>query len=438
MRRRWAAVLAAMLLSGCGSWFGESDAPPLPGERISVLEHQRTLAADPQAGLEPIVLPPAAMNPDWPQAGGNTGHAMHNLQAGQVTRSVWQASIGAGIASDRPALAPPVVAAGRVFTVDTEHVVSAFDARTGGRIWRIDLTAKEVDDDVEPGGIAYEGGRVFVTTGFGKVVALDAATGKQVWRRTIGLPLHAPPTVAGGRVFVITVENQLRALNATDGSDVWPPYQGLAEVARLLGGASPAAEGGLVVAPFSSGELVAVRADTGRALWAESLAPSRRTDEISALAQIRARPVIDEGRVYAISAGGILAAFDMRTGQRLWDRDIGGLHSPWIAGRQLYQLTNDGQLICVSADSGRIHWVTQLPTFVDEKKRRDPILWSGPVMAGGQLLVVGTDGMLLAISPHDGRIVDRRAVADRVAVAPVVADGTIYLLDDDGELSAYR
>ena len=347
-------------------------------------------------------------------------------------------SIGAGVASDRPALAPPVVAAGRVFTIDTRHVVSAFEARTGERIWRVDLAANEEDDDVEPGGIAYEGGRVFVTTGFGKVFALDAATGKQVWRRTIGLPLHAPPAAAAGRVFVITVENQLRALHATDGGDAWPPYQALAEVARLLGGASPAVEGGIIVAPFSSGELVAIRADSGHPLWADSLAPSRRTDEISALAQIRARPVIDQGRVYAISAGGILAAFDIRTGQRLWDRDIGGLHSPWVAGRQLYQLTNDGQFICVSAESGRIHWVTQLPTFVDEKQRRHPILWSGPVMAGGRLLIVGTNGDLLTISPYDGQIVDRSAVAARVAVAPVVADGTIYLLDDDARLSAYR
>jgi outer membrane protein assembly factor BamB len=82
--------------------------------------------------------------------------------------------------------------------------------------------------------------------------------------------------------------------------------------------------------------------------------------------------------------------------------------------------------------------VTQLPTFVDEKKRRNPILWSGPVMAGGRLLIVGTNGNLFTISPYDGQIVDRRAVADRVSVAPMVADGTIYLLDDDAELTAYR
>ena len=440
MRAKWLAyVLMAMLPTGCGTWFGESDAPPLPGERMSVLQHQRTISADPQAVVEPIVLPPAIINTDWPQAGGNAANAMHNLRAGQIDRPAWQVNVGTGTASSRPEMPSPVVAAGLVFTVDTTNVASAFDAGNGKRIWRVDLaTDEDEDDDVLPGGIAYDGGRVFFTTGFGKVIALDAANGKSVWRRNVGVPMHAPPTAAGRRVFVITVENQLRSLNASDGGDAWPPYQALAEVARLLGGASPAVDGGIVVAPFSSGELVAVRVDNGRSLWAESLAPSRRTDEISALAQIRARPVIDGGRVYAISAGGILAAFDMRTGQRLWDRDIGGLQTPWIAGRQLYQMANDGQLLCVSIDTGRIAWVASLPTFADEKARRDPILWSGPVMAGSRLLITGSDGTLLTISPYDGKILDRRALGVRVTVAPVVADGTIYLLDDRGNLSAYR
>src|SRR5512132_533680 len=132
MRRLWGAIAAAtMLLGGCGTWFGEADAPPLPGERISVLQHQRTLAADPQAGLEPIVVPPAVANPDWPQAGGNSAHAMHNLQAGQVGRPAWRSSIGAGVASDRPALFFHDAAATEIYTIDTEHVVPAFEARTG-------------------------------------------------------------------------------------------------------------------------------------------------------------------------------------------------------------------------------------------------------------------------------------------------------------------
>lgn len=439
MRRHWrTAALAVMLLGGCGTWFGESDGPPLPGERISVVQQQAGPSAEAQARSEPIVLPPPQINLDWPQAGGDASHVMQSLQAGDVERPIWTVDIGSGIDSSRPVMPLPVVARGRVFTVDTENLVTAFDARRGERLWRTDLTDKEEDDDAAPGGIAWDDGRVFITTGFGKVVALDAASGKEVWRRDVGMPAHVPPTVMGGRVFVVTVENQLRSLSATDGSDVWPPYQALGEVARLLGGGSPAVSGQVVVAPFSSGELVALRADTGRSLWADSLAPARRTDELSSLAQIRARPAIDGGRVYAISVGGILAAFDLRTGQRLWDRDIGGQQSPWLAGRQIYQIDNYGQILCVSTETGRIHWATKLPAYKDEKERKEVILWSGPVLAGGRLLMTGSDGRLLAVSPEDGRIVDRRTLADRFSVAPVIADGVVYLLDDDGRLSAYR
>ncbi|MBK8176834.1 MAG: PQQ-binding-like beta-propeller repeat protein [Rhodospirillales bacterium] len=439
MARQWKAiVLAALLLSGCDTWFGEADAPPLPGERISVLEHQRALTADPRASTEPIVLPAPVLNASWPQAGGIATHSMQNVEAGGLNRPAWQVSIGTGTDDDRPILPPPVVADGRVFTIDALHVVSAFDTRTGKRLWSNDLAENEDDDDAEPGGIAFDDGKIYVATGFSKVIALDAFTGKRVWRRNVGLPMHAPPTVAGGLVFVVTVENELRALNSTDGSDAWPPYQGLAETARLVGGANSASDGSVVVAPFSSGEIVALRTDTGRPLWSESLAPARRTDELSSLAQIRARPVIDRARAYAISAGGVLAAFDMRSGQRLWDRDIGGTQSPWLAGHQLYQLTNDNLLVCIDADNGRIAWVTQLAEFEDEKDHSRPILWFGPVLAGERLLVVSSDGRFAAVSAADGRIVENRSLSDGFAVSPVVADGTVFLLSSDGDLSAYR
>jgi len=430
-------VCAVLLLGGCDTWFGAAEKPPLPGERISVLAHQRTLSPDSEALKEPVVLPPPRVNPEWPQSGGYANHAMHHLEVADNIERVWSADIGSGVSSSEPRLPSPVIGDGRIYTMDSEHEVSAYDTESGKRLWRTDLADDEEDDDAIVGGIAYEQGRVFATTGFAKVMALDAATGEELWRRKIGLPMHSAPTVRGGRVFVITLDNTIHALNGYDGSTLWT-FSAITETASLLGDASPAVDAGVVVAPFSSGELVALKAENGRVLWTDSLASSRRTDELASISQIRALPVIDRGRVFAISYGGIAAAIDLRTGRRNWDKEVGGLQTPWVAGRYVFLVTDEAELVCLSWGNGSVIWVTDLGAYEDPEGLEDPILWTGPVLVGDRLIVAGSNGEAVAVSPYDGRLLGKLEMPDAVTVPPVVANGTLYILSDDAELVAYR
>ncbi len=440
VRYRYAliSVLAASVaVAGCDTWFGETKTP-LPGTRIAVMQPQRTIAPDAAIRADQILLPSSVANSDWPQAGGSADHVLQNVQFGASPTLVWRADIGKGIAHDRPWLPPPIVAEGKLFTVDSENQLRAFDAANGQRLWSVDLTEDVDDDDALSGGIAYADGRVIATTGFGQVIALQATTGKVMWRRKIGVPMHAPPAVAGGRVFVITVENALYALDETDGRDVWPPHRAMSETARLLGSAAPAVAGDVVVAPFTSGDLVALRVDNGRVLWSDSLASSRRLDEVTSIAQIRGLPLIDRGRVFAASQAGLFVAIDLRTGQRMWDRDIGSLSTPWLAGRYVFLISSTGDLVCLSADNGRVYWVTPLPRFKDEKKKSGTILWAGPVLAGDRLIVVGGDGLALILSPFDGRILTRLPLEDPASAPPVIAGGRLFVVTDDGEVSTYQ
>lgn len=430
-------VCAILFLGGCDTWFGAGDEPPLPGKRISVMAHQRTLAPDTQAATETVALPPPRVNPEWPQSGGYANHAMHHLQVAEKLERVWRADIGSGISSSEPRLPPPLVGDGRIYTMDTEHEVSAFATEDGDRLWRADLADDEEDDDEIVGGIAYEQGRVFAATGFAKVIALDAATGEELWRRKLALPMHSAPTVRGGRVFVITVDNTLHALSSFDGSTLWE-FSAITETASLLGHASPAVDGGVVVAPFSSGELVALKAENGRVLWTDSLASRRRTDELASISQIRALPVIDRGRVFAVSYGGVTAAVDLRTGRRNWDKEIGGLQTPWVAGRYVFLVTDEAELVCLSWGSGGVIWVTGLDAYEDEEDLASSIQWTGPVLVGDRLIVAGSNGEALAVSPYDGRPLGKLDMPDAVSVPPVVADGTLYLLSDNGQLVAFR
>jgi outer membrane protein assembly factor BamB len=190
--------------------------------------------------------------------------------------------------------------------------------------------------------------------------------------------------------------------------------------------------------PYSSGELFALKVDTGRVQWQENLFSIRRTDAVAALAQIRGRPVIDRGRVIAISHAGVMAAIDLRTGRRVWAREIGGTESPWIAGDYIYTITNDNELICISREDGKVLWVRGLPRFEDPEDREDAIIWTGPILASDRLIIAGSNSEALAISPYDGRLIGIVEMPDGVSVAPVVANGTVLFLANDAELVAYR
>jgi outer membrane protein assembly factor BamB len=275
-----------------------------------------------------------------------------------------------------------------------------------------------------------------VATGYAEVLALDPADGKVIWRKKVTAPVHSPPTVADGRIFVVTVDNELNALSTEDGKHLWS-HNGIPETAGLLGGASPAVEGEIVLAPYSSGELFALRVENGRAVWSDSLAASRSVNAVAGLADIRGRPVIDRGRVFAVSHSGRMAAVDLRSGDRVWEQQIASSHSPWVVGEYVFVLANDNELVCLTRDEGKIRWVSQLLRFEDEKAKSDPIVWAGPVLGGNRLIVLSSLGEAVSVSPSTGELVGQQTMSAGY-LGPVIADNALYLLSDDANLSAYR
>jgi outer membrane protein assembly factor BamB len=315
--------------------------------------------------------------------------------------------------------------------------VSALDAATGNRIWQVDLKPEEVRGNGFGGGPAFWNGRLYVATGYAEVLALDPADGKVIWRRGVGAPVHAAPTAADGRIFAVTVENELTALSADDGRRLWS-HNGIPETAGLLGGASPAVEGEIVLAPYSSGELFALRVENGRAVWSDNLASSRSANAVAGLADIRGRPVIDRGRVFAVSHSGRMAAIDLRSGDRVWERQIASSHSPWLVGDYVFVLANDNEVVCLTRDDGKVKWTRQLRRYEDEKDKSDPVLWAGPVLGGNRLIVLSSTGEAVSLSPLTGELIGRQEMSSGGFLGPVIANNALYLLTDDANLSAYR
>lgn len=445
MTRRWRGLTVVRLLAvgglaatvGCG-WIGGSEKAPLPGERISVLELSRSLNADPTLADTQVQLPAAYTNADWAQPGGNQTHAMYHLAANSGTLSqAWAVDIGSGASDDNRLLAEPVVADGLVYVMDSAATVSAYSASSGSQSWRVDLTPEDEDDGLFGGGLAVAEGKVVATTPFAKLVALDAKSGNVIWETKSPSPVRGAPAISDGRVFAITIDNQLMVYALDDGRKLWS-NAGVEEAAGYLGGSTPAVDGPLVVAAYTSGELLAFDVTNGGNMWTDSLAGNARGDAVSTLTDIRGRPVIDKDLVIAIGNGGVLAAINAQWGGRVWDTNLGGTQSPWVAGDYIYIITNQNEVVCVTRNEGRIKWVKALPVYEDVEDSEDPIYWAGPVLVSDRLLVVGSNGYALSLSPYTGELLGTQQIPGGAHVPPVVANGLVYVLTDDAQLIAFR
>ncbi|MES2728669.1 MAG: PQQ-binding-like beta-propeller repeat protein [Pseudomonadota bacterium] len=427
-------TFTALALAGCGSLFKDDDKPPLPGERISVIALQRDLQPDTAAeGTQTPALPDPWQNAYWPQAGGFPTHVMQNPALGRQVQQVWSTDIGKGSSRGLPLTAQPIVADGRVYTLDTNSVVQATDLKTGDTLWRISVKPKREDEVVIGGGLSMSAGRLFVAAGYAEIAVVDVTKGVVMGRIPLPSAARAAPTVLDERIYVTTLDNRLLAFQALDGIKLWE-FQGLPGETGLVRAASAGATRDIVVPVFSSGEIYALRVENGSVAWGENLGPVTEYGGIQSISAISGLPVLDTGLVIAASYGAKIAAIDERTGQRLWQRDIGSAHTPWVAGEWVYVLSTNNEIVALHKLTGQIRWVTPLK----DKNKDKWIQYAGPVLAGNLLYVASSEGHLLRIDPLTGQDQGTLSIGSATKIAPIVANETLLLVTEDGSLIAYR
>jgi len=441
-RFRIVPVLAlAFVLAGC-SWFGSSDSDKISAKELAkaipVLAGVQKIQPDAAlAGTKPEVPAPVA-NKDWPQPGYDVSHMMPDAALAANPQKIWSSDIGSGSDDNYKLLAQPVVAQGLVYTMDAEGGITAFDAATGDQKWDFDTTPEDADNSAMGGGLAYAGGTLYATTGFGEVIALNAASGHVEWRHKLGNPVRGAPTVAGGQVYALSIDDDVHALDVHDGNELWH-HNGIDEVATLMGASSPALAGDSVIVAYASGEVYDLRPENGRADWNYTLSMPTHMGALPAIADIRGLPVVDHGDVFAASHSGRMAAIDQRTGGRVWEADIGGVDTPLVAGDTVFLIADDHQLVALTRDSGRVIWAQTLQSLSDPTDHdSDRVFWVGPVLAGGKLWLANSLGQVRSFSAADGHQLGKIHLSEPIFIAPVVANGIMYVVLNDGTLVALR
>lgn len=439
MRNLVLLSVACAALAGCGM-FG-SGRPKVSEEelkeRISINQLGERVTANPQFAATVVALPAARPSTNWPQAGMNAAKQPGHLEAGPELRVDWRTNIGAGSDKRRRLVAAPVAQDGRIYTIDASQRVAAWDASNGRRIWEHRLsTPGRRDDHAVGGGIAVAGDRLIVPSGFGYIAALSIEDGRELWVRRTESPMSGSPAIMGGRAFVTSTNNEVYAVDIATGEIAWTD-QAIAESARVLSSPSPAVTQDLLVAPYSSGEVIAYLPANGRRLWTDTLTTSGVYTPMSAINDIAGRPSIQDGVVYAASHSGLLTATDARSGGRLWAQQIGSRIGPVVGGDYLFMVDGNGHVACLSRVDGGVVWVRVLPEFTKPNKKKR-VVWTGPLLASNRLILVSSEGQVVALSPQTGETVGELKTGKELYIEPIAVDGRIVVLADDGQLISIR
>ncbi|MDD2876718.1 MAG: PQQ-binding-like beta-propeller repeat protein [Acidiphilium sp.] len=436
--RRGALLMSAALLSGC-SMFEGSDKKSIPGIKIPVLPPHEPLEVNEAA--TPVVLPSPVARAAWPQASGNARHNPGVAALPARLSQAWSTGIGAGATYRRSLHAQPVIADGRVFTIDANGFVDAVLLSSGRHIWRQPMRPKRDTSFAFGGGLAYAEGALYVATGFAELRMLDPATGATRWSKNLGQPARSAPTIGGGLIYIVLLDNTLTALDAKTGDFTWR-FPTSSSSNSMFGAGAPAYDQGIVVAGFGTGMVAGINAMTGSAVWEQSLAAGYDAANPLDVSSIVANPVIGDNLAVLTSVAGSTVAFDLRSGRRIWGKDAGGAETPAIAGDWLFLLTDDQRLAAIHMADGYVSWLTDLPAYQNPKKDYGPIRWHGPILAGDGLILTGSDERMIVVDARTGilltkpdRSLNLHGVSD---AAPIAAAGTLLALTRDAVLTAYR
>ena len=433
------AVLYIGLL-GLGVGCSNSD-PRLQGERelfdgtVFVETDARFLAED----LPDLRLPSPQPVPAWTHQGGNAQHiAAHAELPSELTLS-WSRRIGAGDGKRHQISAAPVAQGGQVYTLDSQSMVTAID-ETGTILWQSELgKSSDALKDASGGGLAVGGTQLFVTTGFGTVVALDTASGAELWTQDLASYGGASPTVYDDLLYIAARDGAAWAIDTSNGRIKWQ-VAGPTVAASHTGGPGPAVSDKYAVFPFGTGDVLASFRKGGLRSWSSGLSGARLGLASTQVRDLTGQPVIEGSSVYLASSAGRMAAVDLNTGLRIWTAKQGSQGHILVAGGAVFAVSDAGNLIRLSKDDGALIWSTPLPKFTEKsvKSRAKIHAHYGPILAGGRLILASSDGLIRQFNPADGTLITTVDLPSGAASAPIVVNGTLYVLSTKGDLLAFR
>lgn len=265
--------------------------------------------------------------------------------------SQWVEVIGDGDGSKFNSLSPALWE-DKIITADVKGLVTAFDIKSGEVLWENQLS--------QPlsGGVTANAGLVAIGTKNAQVHVLDVKDGKKLWHVNVTTEVLAKPAISDGRLVVRTPDGRIFAYSLATQKQEWF-YDRIIPNLTLRGTSAPVATSGVVITGFANGKMAAFNLRSGDMLWEQRISAPRGGSEISRIVDVDSTPVVYSNYLYTAGFNGFAIALDLTNGRFLWRKEASVTQELLVDATRVYMVDTSGKIIALDRLTGEEVWTQE-------------------------------------------------------------------------------
>ena len=290
------------------------------------------------------------------------------------------------------------------------------------------LWTKKVSKTGLSSGVEAADGVVVVGNQKGQLFALDAQTGEKKWTAQVTGAILSKSLIQSNRVVTLSNDGMVFAHNLATGQQAWT-YKLPSVQFSLRGTAAPVAiDGRTVVISTANAYVYALDVLTGVPRFQRRVAVSDGRSDIQKLNDIDGEPTIAGQFLVTTSYQGQVTVLDLASQRVLWSEDASSIQRPEVIGNGVFVAQSNGKLNAYEITTGQKLWEN------DQLLNRK---LSNPVYFGGDLVVGDLDGVLHLVDPSSGELIGRSKTSGAVRTL-MVKDNQLYVSTQKGAYTIWQ
>ena len=371
-------------------------------------------------------------NSSWKMSGSNLQNFVGNIYLSGIGNNFLKKKIGKDKFSLSQVMASPLVFNDNIIFTDDTGTIFSINQR--GKInWKRNIYKKVYKKIYKNLSFSIYKDKIYIADNIGFIYAISSESGKLIWLKNYEVPLKSNIKIFDNKIFVINQDNRLLCLDTEKGSKIWD-VRSISSFIKSQNFFSLAiSKEGDLVTLNSSGDLLKIKANNGQVYWSlNTIDPMFALD--AGFFKSSEIVISDNDIIFSVSSS--IFSFNLSNGFLNWKEDIGSKNTPIIDGNNVFLISDNGYFVNIDRNSGNIIWSTNILKILKKRKQMTQI--TGFIMGSGKIYATTLNGYLIVCSAVSGNIEYFKKIGDQIIAAPIINDGSLYVLTENSRILGFN